>query len=351
MGASRTNQLLRLLTIPALGAGLALSAQAQQGQPPAANSSARATATAAQPGQNYRAVRASKLIGMEVRNPQGTNIGKINDVIVDMTSGKVRYAMLEFDPGILQGERLFAVPTNELRMAGDRDQLVYNMTRERLERAGVERSTWGRDKRVSQQELQRFDSVYGVVAPSGGARALRVSDLIGKDVNSRAGEDIGDIDDVVIDMGGQRVHYVVLAFDPSWTSPERRFAFPLASFQLSADRDELMLDVDRAKIQAMKSFTEDRYGALNDPAWVSDIDRYFVTVLPTVVVGSGSGGDASSTFTRLDNNRDGVLSAAEAKNNAEIERSWKQLDANGDGSLSRDEFMRRNGGTAAAPKQ
>jgi hypothetical protein len=33
-----------------------------------------------------------------------------------MDTGQVRYAMLEFDPGIFEGERLFAVPTTKLQL-------------------------------------------------------------------------------------------------------------------------------------------------------------------------------------------------------------------------------------------
>jgi sporulation protein YlmC with PRC-barrel domain len=33
----------------------------------------------------------SKLIGMDVKNPQGENLGEVKDIIIDST-GKVRYA-------------------------------------------------------------------------------------------------------------------------------------------------------------------------------------------------------------------------------------------------------------------
>jgi sporulation protein YlmC with PRC-barrel domain len=285
-----TRRLIRLMSLPAISLGLALSAHAQQQAAQPMGRGEPAASSPAQAAQNYRAVLASRLIGMEVNNPQGNNIGQINDVIVDMTSGQVHYAMLEFDPGILQGERLFAVPTRELRLSGDRDRLAYSITRDRLERAAVDRAAWDRDTGVSQDNLRRFDSTWGIVTPSGAAHAHRLSDLIGKDVKSRGGEDIGDVDDVVIDMGRQRVHYAVLAFDTGWASPERRFAFPLQSFELTDDRDELTLDVDREKVNSMESFTEDRYGMLNDRAWVMGIDRdihrYLGSVTPSADLGA-----------------------------------------------------------------
>lgn len=61
---------------------------------------------------------------MEVQNPQGQDLGKISDMVVNMNTGDVRYAVLEFDPGIFKGEKLFAVPTKQLRMAPDRDTIT-----------------------------------------------------------------------------------------------------------------------------------------------------------------------------------------------------------------------------------
>ena len=71
---------------------------------------------------------------MKVQNPQGQDLGKISDMVVNMNTGDVRYGVLEFDPGIFQGAKLFAVPASQLRMAADRDTISYNMSQDKLER-------------------------------------------------------------------------------------------------------------------------------------------------------------------------------------------------------------------------
>ena len=137
----------------------------------------------------YRALRASKIIGKEVRNPEGKNIGQIRDLIVNMNNGQVRYAMLEFDPGIFQGERLFAVPTTQLRLGSD-DQLVYNMTRDKLEQAAVPRADWNKAWK-DHDYLGRMDKVWGVTQPSSDERAYRVSDLLARTSTARAARTSG----------------------------------------------------------------------------------------------------------------------------------------------------------------
>jgi sporulation protein YlmC with PRC-barrel domain len=346
MRKTRLSSLLRLAFIPAFAVGVAVSAQAHTTAPKDGQTSANAAQT--KPDKTaYRAMRASKMIGMQVRNPEGKNLGKISDLIVNMSTGDVRYAMLEFDAGIFKAEQLFAVPTTQLRMAADRDDLVYNMTRDKLERASIDRNVWGNRKPIDNAYLSALDKVWGVVQPAQGKLAHRASDLIGKDVNSRSGEDIGDIKDLVVNMATQKVHYAVLAFDPSWTAPEQLYAFPLTSFNLTTDRDKVVLDIDKARLQKMKAFTEGDFAKLNDRTWVTDIDRYFVTVLPLAVATPKAGGTASNVrtpsladlFTRLDDDKNGVLSKTEVKDSADVDRNWTRMDKDGNGTISRTEFM------------
>lgn len=320
--------LLHAALVPALAIGLAAPAFAQsvKSDPPSASAKSATQAT-----QNYRAMRASKLIDKSVRGTDGKNIGQIRDLVVNMNTGDVRYAMLEFDPGIFKAEQLFAVPTKELRLAADGDDLSYNMSKERLERASVNKSEWKaalKDRRY----IDQVDKAYGVTQPSRDARAFRASELIGKDVMSRDGKDIGDIKDLVINMAAGKVHYAALAFDPSLASPEELYAFPLKAFNLTADKDELVLDVDKSKIQAMKKFDAQRWANLNDRVWVADVDHYLITV-------SGTATDSpAAVFARLDDDKNGFLSETEAKDNTGVHSAWKQLDKNSDGKVSRSEF-------------
>jgi sporulation protein YlmC with PRC-barrel domain len=319
---------VRAAFVPAIGLCLALPPVVATAQSANTNASTKSAQS-----QNYRALRASQLIGKQVKSPEGKNLGKIEDLIVDMNTGQVRYSILAFDPGVLTAERLFAVPTKELRMTGDRDELVYNMTRERLEKAGVERKNWPgalRDRKY----LTGLDTAYGIVQPAGERRAFSAKELIGKDVNNRQGNDIGDIKDLVINMNAGTVHYAVLAFDPSIAEREKLFAFPLRAFNFTGGKDELVLDVDKAKLSAMRSFDSTLWSRVNDPVMVTDIDRYLVTVTPAVTTTP----TPASLFARLDNNNDGVLTEAEAKANTGVHSAWTQLDKDRDGKVSRAEF-------------
>lgn len=279
--------------------------------------------------QNYRAVRASKMIGMNVINREGKNVGEVKDVIVNMNTGDVRYAVLSFGGFLGLGDKLFAVPVKEFKMAVDKEDLILDVNKERLEKSkGFDPNNWPTDRAY----WNEADRIWGAkpVQTQDNARAYRVSQLIGKDVLSRDGKDIGDIKDLVINMNTQKVHYAVLGFDPSWTTPEKLYAFPLRAFRLAVDKDDVVLEIDRSRLQAMRSLND--WNEINNPKYVVDIDRYFVTIFPAQ-------GASSGLFGQLDKNKDGYLSRDEARADAGVMRAWNNLDRDNDGRVSRDDFM------------
>jgi len=102
---------------------------------------------AAAPKLSDNLYRASKLIGADVENPQGKNLGDIKDVVMD-SQGHVRYAVLAFGGFLGMGEKYFAVPWEALTPAagqqpGDRTKYVLNIDQERLKNApGFDKNSW-----------------------------------------------------------------------------------------------------------------------------------------------------------------------------------------------------------------
>jgi len=209
-------------------------------------------------------VRASALIGKDVRGKQGKKVGEIKDLIVYVQSGDVRYALLDFDPGLFKSDKIFAVPLTSLSFVADGKTLSYrDISRAALMKAGVEKRDW--QKAVTSREyVQGLDSDYGFAPPAGTPRSFRASELIGKSVNSASDKDIGEIKELVVDMDTAKIRYAVLAFDPSWMTKEKLYAFPLTAFKMSDGKSDLVLNVNKSTIQPMKNFDANRWLHLND---------------------------------------------------------------------------------------
>ena len=137
--------------LAACGLAMCCVAQTARGANPPANDPnatpliARAAATAARPW------RASETIGMAVDNASGDHLGKIEDLVLDPTTGKIRYAVLSFGGFLGLGDKYFAIPFNHLRSevtktsttGGDSYRLVLDVAKDRLKNApGFDAKNW-----------------------------------------------------------------------------------------------------------------------------------------------------------------------------------------------------------------
>jgi sporulation protein YlmC with PRC-barrel domain len=99
---------------------------------------ARQTPTTAGP-----VIRASTIAGMTVKNAAGKDLGKVEDVVVDMGTGQIRYAAISFGGFLGIGDKLFAVPMRALRLDTEAEQFVLDADKESLKNApGFDKDHW-----------------------------------------------------------------------------------------------------------------------------------------------------------------------------------------------------------------
>ena len=83
------------------------------------------------------------LIGNEVKNFQGEQLGEIKDFMIDSTNGKVEYAVLDFGGFMNIGNKLFAVPMQAMQLDTKEECYKLNQPKERLESAeGFDKDNW-----------------------------------------------------------------------------------------------------------------------------------------------------------------------------------------------------------------
>lgn len=87
--------------------------------------------------------KASTFLGSPVVNPQGDNLGKIEDLVLDPATGRVTYAALSHGTILGFGGKLFAVSWEALKLQSDGKTFVLNVSKESLEDApGFDKSNW-----------------------------------------------------------------------------------------------------------------------------------------------------------------------------------------------------------------
>ncbi len=96
---------------------------------------------AAAPARNT--LSASTLIGDAVRNREGEDLGKIEDFMMDLETGRVAYAVLSFGGFLGVGNKLFAVPWTAFTIDAIHHAFVLDVSKERLKEApGFDKDHW-----------------------------------------------------------------------------------------------------------------------------------------------------------------------------------------------------------------
>ena len=90
-----------------------------------------------------RVLSASSLASDDVYNPKGEKLGSIKELMMDIDSGKVCYAVLSFGGFLSVGEKLFAVPWSALTVDTENKRLVMDTDEDRLKNApGFDTNNW-----------------------------------------------------------------------------------------------------------------------------------------------------------------------------------------------------------------
>ena len=97
----------------------------------------------AHPNLPLRFLTASSIIGDKVHNTKGEHMGKIEDIMIDITTGKIEYVVIEFGGFLTIGEKYFAIPFNLLKVDPVNKAFVFDQPKERLEKApGFDLNHW-----------------------------------------------------------------------------------------------------------------------------------------------------------------------------------------------------------------
>ncbi|MGV8916973.1 MAG: PRC-barrel domain-containing protein [Pseudomonas sp.] len=106
---------------------------------------------------------ANTLIGNDVYNHNDENLGDIKEIMLDIRSGKVAYAVLSFGGFLGLGEKLFAVPWGAMTLDTVNKRFVLNVEKERLKNApGFDTDNW--PDMADQSWTDEVHSFYGTTA-------------------------------------------------------------------------------------------------------------------------------------------------------------------------------------------
>lgn len=85
----------------------------------------------------------STMEGADVKSPTGENLGDIKDLMIDLNTGRVAYAVVSFGGLLGIGSKLFAVPMQALKQDAANKCFTLDTTKAALEEAhGFDNDNW-----------------------------------------------------------------------------------------------------------------------------------------------------------------------------------------------------------------
>ena len=95
------------------------------------------------PNSPLKYLTASSIMSDKVINGSGEKLGSIKDIMIDITTGKIEYLVIECGGFLGMGEKFFAIPFRLLGINTEEHAFTLNQDKETLEKApGFDKDHW-----------------------------------------------------------------------------------------------------------------------------------------------------------------------------------------------------------------
>lgn len=283
----------------------------------------------------------SALLGRDIYSSDGERVGKLDNIVVDLETGRVLYAIVSVGGGLIGRSDRLALPPGVFAKGGDDRRINLRVARSALQGAPAFTSSMENAREFASG--QYVNSVYKHFGQSAwwegasGANAGHfnnthgIRQLPGTDVRNVMDQKIGDVDSVLVDLVAGRVGYVILAPDREMRFDQDHFAMPPDMFTLNKDGKSLTADITREKLASAPRFQKGSLPNFNDPQMISRVYTFYGKRPYTEGMGLQPTGQEQERIYR-DSNSDNTRS--------EVERLREELRRERERSQQRDTYDR-----------
>ncbi len=265
--------------------------------------------------------KAGDIIGMAVQNYQNDKLGKVEELAVDVESGRVVLVILSSGGFAGIGDRLTAVPPGALHRDATNRVLHLDATKETVKGApAFERAKWA--ETFDSADLASLRRHYGQESASRDARqdtvllgqrdtedslntvstrktngtwdkeriqsdtplplsasrlghVQKASALVGLPVQNLQDEKLGKVDNVLVDLPSGRIVAVIVSSGGFLGLGDELSAVPPTALQWTADRSILRLDASKEMLSAAPHFKADQWPDFSDATYADGVYRAY----------------------------------------------------------------------------
>lgn len=254
------------------------------------------------------AAKASDVIGMTVKNYQDEKLGKVEELAVDVESGRVVLVILSTGGFLGMGDKLSAVPPGSLHHDVGQKVLHLDADKEKLKSAPkFELSNWaeysdsnhlseayghygqapaltfiggnetdGTSNTVTRQIANGTPAAFtkqnrSMISSSGLSQIQKASKVIGSSVNNLQDEKLGKVDNLLVDLPAGRIVAVIVSTGGFLGLGDELSAVPPTALKFTADRDTLQLDASKEALAKAPHFKGNEWPDFSQPDYANGV--------------------------------------------------------------------------------
>jgi hypothetical protein len=235
------------------------------------------------------------LLTYGVGDEAGQVFGKVDNLLVDLAGAgvPVPYVLVALGQGVASNDQLYPVPPNVLQLRREQQAFVFVGDPERLRQAPyLTRSGMSTRGNVTlPAEVHPFwaagnletAGAAGQAQPGRDAEGLIVpaSQLIGFGVWHRPDEQLGTLQDAIVDLAAGRLPYFVVALEDALQPTKRLVVAPSEALSYDAGQQVFLLAVERSVLDGAPSFADDSWPDLSDPSWDQEVRSFWADKAPS----------------------------------------------------------------------
>jgi len=271
-------------------------------------------------GRLNEAAKASDLIGMTVKNNEGEKLGKVDDLVVDVESGRIVLVILSSGGFLGLGDTLTALPPGALHCDVAQKTVRLDSTKEKLQQCPkIELSKlgeccdsnhlaavyqhYGEDRELNYIQVgnlppdgQHDTSTAPLTVSTGEADSAqrhgsstaqclipsarlaqlqRASKLMGTSVNNLQDEKLGKVENLLVDLPAGRVVAIVVSSGGFLGMGDELSAVPPTALRFTPDHATLQLDTTKDLLSSAPHFKNNHWPDFAQPVYADGVYRAY----------------------------------------------------------------------------
>lgn len=222
------------------------------------------------------------IVGLEVKGAKNSTVGKIDDLVLNTNDGSLAWVVLSSGgvAGIGDKKRLLAWTDLQLTggVGGDAHKFEARVTLTEEQVKALREFDEKEMKPVMTPTDKKPADTTPAQAASASAVVTTTSKINGHEVLGEANDDVGKIDEVVLDITDARVAYVVLASGGAFGLGEKHFPLPWSALRVERDSDgdlKLHTGLTKELLKNAPEFDPKAWEKMNSFDWINGLYTHY----------------------------------------------------------------------------